>query len=64
MDREVAAGWFDYMMIGKDMEFSNYLHNIPVESTDSNRSSHIPDSNMSSLHIPHFYESSLLTSEK
>ena len=32
MDREVAAEWFDYMMIDKEFEFSNFMHNIPRET--------------------------------
>ena len=32
MDREVAAEWFDYMMIDKGFEFSKFTHNIPRET--------------------------------
>ena len=29
MDREVAAGWFDEMLVDTDYKFVNFLHNIP-----------------------------------
>ena len=43
MDREVAAGFFDYKMVGKSFWFSNYTHNIPRHdsSLDSERSSNV-----------------------
>lgn len=45
MDREVAAGWFDLMLIDMDFKFVNYKHNIPEESfDDSRRSSYFSES--------------------
>ena len=32
MDREVAAGWFDLMLLDMDFKFMNFKHNIPDES--------------------------------
>ena len=29
MDREVAAGWFDEMLVDTDYKFVDFLHNIP-----------------------------------
>ena len=51
MDREVAAGWFDYKMMFDDFEFVNFTHNIPPceESLDSDRSSNISSSRRSSV---------------
>ena len=51
MDREVAAGWFDYKMMFDDFEFRNFTHNIPPcsGSLDSDRSSYIETSDRSSL---------------
>ena len=51
MDREVAAGWFDFMMPFKDFVFRNFTHNIPPceESLASDRSSNISSSRKSSL---------------
>ena len=50
MDREVAAGWFDYMMPIKDFVFRQFTHNIRPcdESLDSDRSSNIDSSRRSS----------------
>ena len=39
MDREVAAGWFDIMLLDTEHKFTSYLHNIPIESFISNDSS-------------------------
>ena len=55
MDREVAAGFFDYKMMIPDFVFSNFTHNIPRHSSslDSNRSSNIdssPNESIISLH--------------
>ena len=51
MDREVAAGWFDFKMVIKDFVFRNFTHNIPPhdESLASDRSSNIESSSRSSL---------------
>ena len=51
MDREVAAGWFNFMMPIKDFVFSKFTHNIPPcdESLDSDRSSNIDSSRRSSV---------------
>ena len=51
MDREVAAGWFDFMMPFKDFVFRKFTHNIPPcdESLDSDRSSNIDSSSSSSV---------------
>ena len=43
MDRQVAAGWFDYMMVDKDFEFRSFTHNIPRETLYSGRSSELSD---------------------
>ena len=50
MDREVAAGWFDYKMVDKSFKFRNFTHNIPPceESLASDRSSNIDSSRRSS----------------
>lgn len=32
MDREVASGWFDIMLIDTDYKFKNFYHNIPRTS--------------------------------
>ena len=39
MDREVAAGWFDYMMVDTEFKFRNFTYNIPRETINSRRSS-------------------------
>ena len=51
MDREVAAGWFDYMMPIKDYVFRQFTYNIPPcdESLASDRSSNISSSRRSSV---------------
>ena len=48
MDREVAAGWFDYMMVDTEFQFRNFLHNIPIsEASKSRRGSSFIESNSS-----------------
>ena len=51
MDREVAAGWFDFMMPFKNFVFRNFKHNIPPceSSINSDHSSNIQSSCRSSL---------------
>ena len=44
MDCEVAAGWFDFMMIDTDYKFVNFTRNIPCETLDSKRSSFLSSS--------------------
>ena len=39
MDREVAAGWFDIMLLDTDHKFTSFMHNIPRVSYRSNHSS-------------------------
>ena len=39
MDREVAAGWFDLMLLDTDFEFRNFTHNIPPTSESHSRNS-------------------------
>ena len=43
MDREVAAGFYDYKMVDKNIKFRNFTHNIPPceDSLDSDRTSNI-----------------------
>ena len=41
MDREVAAGWFDVIMISNEFSFRNFTHNIPCETSDSLASSFV-----------------------
>ena len=55
MDREVAAGYFDYKMMIPDFVFRNFTRNIPRHdsSLDSDRSSNIdssPNESIISLH--------------
>ena len=72
MDREVAAGYFDYKMMIPDFVFRNFTRNIPrhESSLDSNRSSNIDSSQSESTvslredrddaeTAPHFNEDSL-----
>ena len=53
MDREVAAGWYDYMMPDTEFKFRNFTRNIPRESFDSvlnsSRSSMLSSSERSSI---------------
>ena len=39
MDRMVAAGWFDIMLVDLEHKFVNYTHNVPSPSLRSNNSS-------------------------
>ena len=41
MDREVAAGLFDVVMIGSEFTFRNFTHNIPCESLHDLMSSYV-----------------------
>ena len=43
MDREIAAGCYDYKMIDFDFQFRNFTHNIPPNeaSLDTDRTSNI-----------------------
>ena len=38
MDREVAAGWFDIMLLDTDYKFVNYKQNIPPGCSDTGHS--------------------------
>ena len=29
MDREVAAGWFDEMLLDREFKFRNFMRNVP-----------------------------------
>ena len=51
MDREIAAGFFDYKMLIPDFVFRNFTRNIPRcdSSLDSNRSSNIDTSDDESI---------------
>ena len=52
MDREVAAGWFDFMMLDTEHQFANYEHNIPRETFGTNvGTSYIEDSSNSGWDI-------------
>ena len=35
MDREVASGWFDSMLVDFEFRFVNDYRNIPMERSDS-----------------------------
>ena len=51
MDREVAAGWYDYKMNDKEFKFRNFMRNIPRGSTstlNSDRTSNISSTHRSS----------------
>ena len=54
MEREVAAGYYDFMMVDTDFEFRNFTQNIPKASTsfiDSDRSSFIDTTLKSSINM-------------
>ena len=40
MDREVAAGWFDTMMLDTNFKFRNFTKNVPPETESSQCSDH------------------------
>ena len=51
MDREIAAQWYDHIILDFNFEFRNFTHNIPLASTSiimSVRSSYITNSWQSS----------------
>ena len=61
MDREVAAGWFDSMLLDMDFQFVNYKHNIPRESfKQSVHSSDISTSLESSKQLISFRNNSVV----
>ena len=35
MDREIASGFFDFMLVDTDFTFVNYYNNVPLERCDS-----------------------------
>ena len=41
MDRQVAAGWYDFMMVDPEFLFRNFTHNIPQYTINSCRSSFV-----------------------
>mmetsp|Transcript_7188 Transcript_7188/g.10030 ORF Transcript_7188/g.10030 Transcript_7188/m.10030 type:complete len:204 (-) Transcript_7188:98-709(-) len=47
MDRMVAAGWFDHMLLDRNFKFKSYTRHVPRESLASNRSSEIAESTLS-----------------
>ena len=38
MDREVAAGWFDIMLLDTEHKFASFMHNVPNDSFNSKNS--------------------------
>mmetsp|Transcript_11514 Transcript_11514/g.14496 ORF Transcript_11514/g.14496 Transcript_11514/m.14496 type:complete len:82 (-) Transcript_11514:95-340(-) len=47
MDRMVAAGWFDHMLLDRNFKFKNFTRHVPRETLASNRSSEIAKSTLS-----------------
>uniref|UniRef100_A0A7S3HVY2 Uncharacterized protein n=1 Tax=Favella ehrenbergii TaxID=182087 RepID=A0A7S3HVY2_9SPIT len=59
MDRMVAAGWFDLMLLDRNFKFRSYTRNVPRESLASNRSREIssPQSSSSTVETMSDYSS-------